>query len=346
MDTTDPEITFNEAGECNHCRTWKAIAPKIMRSKDELTPIIEKIKKSRRGYNCVLGISGGVDSSYTAYLAHKLGLKAVLVHLDNGWDTDEAKHNIERIREVTGWKGVNIYVDSEEYRDIQLAYLKAGVINLEAITDHAIASTIYSFAYKEKFRYVLSGQNWATEGILPQSWGFAGRDLANIKDIHRKYGTIPMREFSGMGIVKRLFIEYFASKTIKPLNYVDYNRADAMKTLVDEWELLDYGGKHGESRLTRFYQEYILPTRWGIDKRKAHLSTLICSGQLTRDEALETLSEPPSNNPSDYAFFSEKMGMTPQEVVDTPKRAHLDYKNEEWVLDILRQIRGVIQRRK
>lgn len=346
MDESDPEITFNEAGECNHCRSWKAVAPNLMRSKDELLPIIERIKKSKRGYNCVLGLSGGVDSSYTAYLAYKLGLKAFLVHLDNGWDTDEAKHNIERIREVTGWKGLNVYVDSEEYRDIQLAYLKAGVINLEAITDHAISALVYKVAYNGGFRYVLSGQNWATEGILPKSWGHASRDLANIRDIHRKYGSILMREFNRMGLLERLFMEYIRFKIVKPLNYVNYNRSEAMKTLIEEWGLVDYGGKHGENRFTRFFQGYILPTRWGIDKRKAHLSTLICSGQTTRQEALETLREPPSNNPTDLTIFSKKIGLHIDEILKTPKRSHQDFKNDERIIDTLRRIRGFLRRRR
>ena len=346
MDESDPEITFNEVGECNHCRNWKAVAPQLMRSKDELLPLVEKIKRSRRGYNCVLGLSGGVDSSYTAYLAHNLGLKAYLVHLDNGWDTPEAKHNIERIREVTGWKGVNVYVDSEEYRDIQHAYFMAGVPNLEAITDHAISALVYKIAYSGSFRYVLSGQNWATEGILPKAWGHAGRDLANIKDIHRKYGSIPMREFIGMGLLHRLFMEYIRFRVVKPLNYVNYNRAEAMQTLIDEWGLREYGDKHGENSFTRFFQNYILPVRWGIDKRKAHLSTLICSGQMTRQEALEILRTPPSNNPTDWTLFSKKIGIHIDEILKTPKRSHLDFKNDEWVIDNLRQIRGFLRRRR
>jgi len=345
MDETDPEITFNEEGECNHCTTWHKYAPVLMRPGHELVPIVEKIKKSRRGYNCILGLSGGIDSSYTAYIAHELGLKAYLIHFDNGWDTDAAHHNIDMIRENTGWKGLDVYVDSEEYRDIQLAYLKAGVINLEAITDHAISALVYQIADLEGFRYILSGQNWATEGILPKSWGHAARDLGNIKDIHKKYGTMPMRNIPRIGLLERLYKEYIQFKIIKPLNYINYNRAKAMKVLEEEWGLVPYGSKHEENILTRFFQNFILPQRWGITKRRAHLSNLICSGQMTRQTALDLLDDAVYDT-FDQEFFHEKLGMTLKEVIDSPKRTHQDFANGEWFLDILRNIRGVVRRKK
>ena len=348
MDDSDPDIQYDEAGECVHCRTWKALAEKVIRPSEELGPIVEEIRRIGTRYNCVLGISGGVDSSYTAFYAHELGLRPLLVHLDNGFDTPEAQFNIATIRERTGWEMLTVYAD-DEYYDIQKAYLRSGVVNLEAVTDHAISALVYLVAKKNKLKYVLTGQNWATEGILPTSWGHSGRDLKNIRAIHQAHGTMKMERFIRMSLFERLLFEKISARIISPLNYIEYNRERAKEILSAEWGLLDYGGKHGENALTRFYQNYILPVRWGIDKRRAHLSSLICSGQATRDEALKILEDAPhfcleyTKLQEDTALFLEKMETTPEDLLyfmaTTPHAYAKDYPNDERVIDLLRSIR-------
>ena len=351
MDDSDPEITFNEAGECNHCRTWRAIAEKVIRPSEELGPIVEEIRRVGTRYNCVLGISGGVDSSYTAFYAHELGLRPLLVHLDNGFDTPEAQFNIATIRERTGWEMVTVYANGEYY-DIQKSYLRAGVANFEAVTDHAIIALIYQVAKKNSLKYILTGQNWATEGILPKAWGHSGRDLKNIRAIHQAHGTMKMDRFIRMSLFERLVFERLRARMIQPLNFIEYNRERAKEILSAEWGLLDYGEKHGENALTRFYQNYILPMRWGIDKRRAHLSSLICSGQATRVEALEILEDAPhfsleyTKLQEDTALFLKKMELTPEELLyfmaTTPKAEAREYPNDERVINHLRSIRALV----
>lgn len=349
MDDSDPLIEYDEAGECNHCRTWRALAGKVLRPNGELWPIVEKIKRIETRYNCVLGISGGVDSSYTAFYAHELGLTPLLVHLDNGFDTPEAQFNISTIRERTGWEMITVYADAEYY-DIQKSILRAGVANIEAVTDHAISALVYHVAKRNNLKYILTGQNWATEGILPKAWGHAGRDLKNIQAIHQAHGTMKMERFIRMSLFERLVFERLRARMIAPLNFIDYNRERAKEILSSEWGLLDYGGKHGENALTRFYQNYILPVRWGIDKRRAHLSTLICSGQATREEALKVLEDAPHfcleymKLNEDTELFLEKMELTPEDLLyfmaTTPHVDAKDYPNDERVLDLLRSIRA------
>lgn len=348
MDESDPEIKFDDKGECNHCRTWNKLAEKVIRPSTEFVPIAEKIQKSKKRYNCILGISGGVDSSYTAFYAYEIGLRPLLVHLDNGFDTFEAESNIARIRDITGWEMITVYAD-DEYYDIQKAYLKAGVANIEAVTDHAISALVYRMAIMNDIRYVLSGSNWATEGILPKAWGHSGRDLKNIKAIHKAHGEIPMERFIRMSLFQRIVFERFTAKIVKPLNYIDYNRERAKEILSDEWGLLDYGGKHGENALTRFYQNYILPIRWGVDKRRAHLSTLICSGQITRVEALEELDYPAyvyKEFEGDKRLFLKKIKISEgwlEQAINAPYGYARDYPNDEGIIDKIKGIRAALR---
>lgn len=352
MDTTDPDIVFDENGECNHCNNWRDLAPQIMRPYEEFEIIAEKIRRSGSGYNCVLGVSGGLDSTYAAYVAHQAGLKALLVHLDNGFDTVEAQHNIEAIREATGWEMMTIYPDNESIQ-IQRAYLKAGVANIEAVTDHAISALIYYVALSEGIKYVLSGSNWATEGILPRAWGSDNRDLTNIEAIFERntsiFSSARIDRFIRMGLWRRLFVERFKLKTVKPLNYVNYSPSRAFKTLETEWGIIPYGEKHGENQLTRFYQKFILPIRWNVDKRKAHLSTLICRGEITRGEALEILSWRPEHYAQmseDMDLFLEKFNASDAMLSDwllAPKHYADEYPNNRAALDKLRQLRAVLR---
>ena len=356
MDSSDPEfdLTILEYEPkvirgCNHCLRWRTLAPAIMRPYDEFEEIAEQIIASRPGYNCILGVSGGLDSTYTAYVAHQAGLKALLVHLDNGFDTPEAEHNLAMIREATGWEMTTLYADGPEYRDIQEAYLKAGIANMEAAMDHAISALVYYTARVEDIKYVLSGQNWATEGILPKAWGYDARDLKNIKAIHDAHGTREMDRFQRMPLVERMIWERFHLQIVKPLNYVDYDTQTANDTLIVEWGYKPYGDKHGENTLTRFFQKYILPARWNVDKRRAHLSALICNGEITRPEAMKILQVQPWNYPefkNDYKKFLDTFNLTAKELRDyiiAPRHTADEYPNNGKILEWLRMIRTALR---
>jgi hypothetical protein len=236
----------------------------------------------------------GVDSSYLAYWAKKEGLRPLIVHFDNGWNSELATENIRNICDKLGF-GLNTHVINwEEFKELQLAYLKAGVVDIEALTDHAIMATIYQIAAKYKIKYTINGFNYATEAIMPKGWVFDKTDWENIKDIYRKFGNAkPIKSFPHVSFYRKLYYHWFLKlESIQVLNYIDYNKKDAKQIITKELAWRDYGGKHYESVFTKFYQAYILPVRFGIDKRIAHLSNLICSGQITRPEALEELKKP------------------------------------------------------
>ena len=299
MDTTDPEIQFDDAGVCNHCRTY------FTRASHELVPlpqreaalaaIVDRIKREGRGrdYDCIVGVSGGVDSTYTAYTCAQLGLRPLAVHLDNGWNSEQAVRNIERTLRALGIDLYTHVMDWEEFRDLQVAFLRASTPDGEIPTDHAIAALLYSAAAKNGVRYIMDGRNLSTEGILPPAWSRGHADWKYIRSVQERFGTRRLRRYPHFGIRELAYYTLARRlKTVSVLNYVPYVKADAMRVIARElgWEY--YGGKHYESVYTRFFQGYILPTKFGIDKRKAHLSTLICSGQITRAQAIEELTGP------------------------------------------------------
>lgn len=348
MDETSPQITFDSInGYCNYCIEYYVTAKKALKPYSQLKGIINKIKKERRNedYDCLIGISGGFDSSYTAYLTHSLGLRALLTHFDNGYDAHEGLHNIKSIIENTGWDYEYRTMNQNEFVDLQLAYLKSGVKNFEVISDHAIKTSVYEVAVEFGIPYMIKGNNWVTEGILPSSWGYRHTDLTNIKDIHRKHGNIPLNTFPQMSVLKWIWRDKIQGvKHITPLNFINYNWSKAKKILSKEWGIIDYGQKHGESIITRFYQGYILPLRWGYDKRKAHLSTRICSGQITREKALKELKETiydPEHLREDYRFVLNKLGLTGEEfnqLMKLPLANHSDYKTNDLTWKLLRYI--------
>lgn len=346
MDETDSLILFDPlTGYCNHCTTYYEKAKGALKPYSQLENLVKKIKTERASedYDCLIGISGGFDSSYTAYLSYKFGLRALLTHFDNGYDAPEGIHNVNAILENTGWDYDPRTMNQEEFTDLQRAYLKSGVPNLEVISDHAIRTSGYEVAAEFNIPYMFKGNNWVTEGILPRSWGYRHSDLKNIKDIHRKHGTRPLKTFPTMSIYRLAWADKIKGiKHIKPLNYINYNWFEAKKTLAEEWGLVDYHSKHWESIITRFYQGYILPTRWGYDKRKPHLSTLICSGQITREQALDKLKEPiypPHLLREDRSFVLKKLGLDDTEfnnLLELPKARHQDYKTNDLDMKLLR----------
>lgn len=341
MDTTDPDITFDENGFCNHCtKAIKNLNEHIfideVIKKQRLNEIIDEIKKNRKGekYDCVIGLSGGVDSSYLAYLVVKeFNLRLLAIHIDNGWNSELAVNNIENIIKILNIDLYTHVIDWEEFKSLQIAFLKASVVDLEMLSDHAISVVIYKIAKENKIPYFLSGSNIVTESMMPMSWFYQYKlDSLNIRDIYKKYGeNKKIKSFSFLN-----FYQYMnRSKLVKQfalLNFIDYKKENAKKKIIEKLNWQDYGGKHLESNITKFYQNYILPQKFGIDKRKPHLSILICAGQITRNEALKELNKPlydPIELEKDIQYFIKKLELTENEfdkMMKAPRREHYDFR--------------------
>jgi N-acetyl sugar amidotransferase len=345
MDTTDSEIEFDANGICNHCRRYYEIASKKLFDTKEgerkLKEIFNSIKEDGKNkkYDCILGVSGGLDSSYVAYIAKRFGLRVLLVHVDNGWNSEISEKNIERILKKTNFDIYRYKIDWEEFKDLQRAYFKSSVVDIEVITDHAVSAVIYRLAIERKIKYILAGGNIVSEAIMPRSWNYIKGDARNIKAIHKRFGTRKLKNFPLLSILKRGYYKNILGiKTIRVLDYINYNRSEAMKILEKEFDWEYYGKKHYESIFTRFYQGYILPRKFGIDKRKAHLSNLICSYQITRKEALEEIKKeiyPPELLEKDKKYVINKLGFSEEEFEKFMKnkpKSHLDFPNAVAIL--------------
>ncbi len=352
LDVSDSFITFDDKGVCNYCNEYRKKEKEFIREKESKVydSFISRIKKSRKQseYDCIIGISGGLDSSWLLYLAKQSGLNPLAVHYDCGWNTENAVNNIEKL--VNQLK-VDLYtyvVNWEEFRDVQLAYLKAGVVDLEIPTDHSFMASLYKTAAKFKVKYILTGHNFVTEGIMPRSWVYNKGDAVNLMDIHRRFGKIKRLEsFPVINLINKFY--YYNVKRIENvhlLNYADYVKSTASKILAEQFDWKQHPVKHGESIWTRFYQCYILPARFGIDKRRAHLSTLICSGQITREEALNELLMPvydPHLFHSDKEFVQKKFGITDHEMDQymlLSNAKHEDYKTDLIIKQAYNAIRN------
>ena len=335
MDTADaPEITFDENGVCKYCHGYEQMIqeyPQTEESREKkLRESMDMIKASKKGkYDCIMGLSGGVDSSYLALMAKQNGLNPLLVHFDNGWNSELAVNNIENIIKYTGFDLFTYVVDWEEYRDLQLSYIKASVIDWEVPTDHGFYSCLFAQAYKHKIKYILAGFNYSTEGIMQENIFWNKRDLKNLKGIHKKHGTIKLKTYPTYSFSKMLFYQrYLKYEIVTPLNYIDYNYNKAKEIIIKEFNWRDYGGKHYESIFTRFYQGYILIEKFGFDKRKAHYSTLVNSGQLTREEAIEMIAKPSYDADQlieDKEFFLKKMRLSKEEFDEMMKQPKVDH---------------------
>lgn len=335
MDTTDPNIRFDDNGICNHCREYDKIIKEYVLTGEEgsrkLQELVHQIKQAGQGkeYDCFLGISGGIDSSYTAYLAKQLGLRALLLSCDNGFDPPATGENVSNIAKSLGFTLMKYKFDQEEFNDLWLSFFRAGVINLEAVTDHLLGAALYQVAEKHGLKYIVNGANHVTEATMPTAWGWDNNDRANLLGIHKAFGKVPIKTLPLLGHRKWLWYTFMqGTKIVSPLNYVGYNKEEAKRTLMTACSYKDYGMKHHESVLTRFYQCYILPQRWEIDKRKAHLSCLICAGQISRQEALEALKEPPYDPEvlkEDKKLIFTILGIDEaelQKLMTLPKRQH------------------------
>ena len=342
MDTiSDPDIVFDENGICNYYYEFsdklKIRVPAPELAEKELKVIVEKIKKSGKGkqYDCIIGVSGGVDSSYTAWLVKNLGLRPLAVHLDNGWDSELAVKNIENI---LGKLGIDLYtevLDWEMFKDLQLSFLRASTPDGEIPTDHAILAVLYKTAAKFNVRYIISGMNFRSEGMLPPTWARGYLDWKYIRSVQKKFGTKDLKTFPHLTVVKFLYYNLVRGiRSISLLNYVNFNRAAAIEIIQKELGWRNYGSKHHESVYTRLYQSYILPTKFGIDKRKAHLSCLIIStGEISREQALEELKSPPADSKTikeDIEYLLKKLQITAEEfeeIMNLPVKTIFDYPN-------------------
>ncbi len=342
MDTiADPDISFDEKGISNYYYEYKRASASLHTGNEGwemLEKIASEIKNAGKNqpYDCIMGLSGGVDSTYVAYLAKKLELRPLAVHFDNGWNSELAVMNIENIITKLGFDLFTYVINWDEFKDLQIAYLKASVVDIEAITDHAIFASLYKLAGERKIKYILSGTNIQTENTLPKSWIHPKGDHINIQSIHKAYGTIALKTFPFSDAkVKRYYQQVMGVKSVSVINYVDYNK-QKIKTLIEKelgWR--DYGGKHYESIWTRFYQGYILPNKFKIDKRKAHLSDLIFNGQITKEEALKELAKPVYDEKQfkiDYDFVLKKLGLSKEEfesIMQSSPRSHYDFDFEK-----------------
>ncbi|HXD76386.1 MAG TPA: N-acetyl sugar amidotransferase [Puia sp.] len=336
MDTNDdPYISFNAAGVCNHCENYRYEAANFVFSGEEgqrrFDSYIRQMKADGKNkpYDCIIGISGGVDSTYLALVAKENGLRALGVHCDNGWNSELAVNNIESIVRTLDMDLYTYVIDWEEFRDIQLSYFKANVIDIEAITDLAFRAVLEKTSVKYDQKYFLSGDNVVTESVLPKAW--ICKDYQNLINIHKKFGKLPIRTFPILSHWKSAIKRNNRTVNVTLLNLIDYKKDVVKQRIVSELGWRDYGGKHFESVFTRFYQGYILPRKFGVDKRKAHLSNLICSGQMTKEEAIEELKKPIYDQKMyavDREFVLKKLGMTNEEFeayIQAPQVAHEVY---------------------
>jgi N-acetyl sugar amidotransferase len=322
MDTSAPDIVFDADGVCNYCKIHEekvALTPSVRPdAAKRLADVVAKIKAQRRGeYDSIVGLSGGVDSSYVAYQAVKLGLKPLAVHFDNGWNSELAVKNIEQMVTRLGLDLQTFVIDWEEFRDIQRSFFSAHVIDIEMVTDHAIFAALYRLARQHGIGTILSGTNAATESIMPPAWQHFKFDLRNLKAIHRRFGTLPIRRFPTLSIWGMAWNHYVrGARSVSLLNYLPYRKSEAIRTLQTELGWQYYGGKHYESVFTKFYQAHILPRKFGVDKRRIHFSDLIMNGEMTRAEALAELDKPlydPVALEQDREYVCKKLGYSADE---------------------------------
>lgn len=351
MDTSDPHIVFDSEGASDYYHNFKqSIEPHWHtdeRGRTELMMIAENIRKERKSFDfdCIIGLSGGLDSSYAAYVAKEImGLRPLLFHVDAGWNTQQAVGNIEKL--VNGL-GLDLYtevINWEEIKDLQVAFLKSQIPDQDLVQDAAFFSALYKFANKHKINTILTGGNYSTECCRePEEWGgYAGIDTLLFRDIHAKFGKTPLKTFPLVDIlVSKVYYRYrYGMKVIRPLNLVPYIKKDAEQTLFDRFGWEKFQHKHHESRFTRFYEDYWLPRKFGFEKRRAHFSSLILTGQMTRDEALDRISRPEMDEnflKQEFEYVANKLGLQVselQEIFDGPNKTYRDYRNRRWLINI------------
>ena len=340
MNDSIEEFKIVEGGLCNFCIDWKNHKKNYGNFTDQqVNSNLLSLKKlilkepNKSGYDCVVGLSGGTDSSYVVYHLWKLKLNPLIIHMDNGWNSKISNQNINKILEKTGFDYKTLILDWEEFKDLQRAFLYAGVPDIELLTDHAIFSYILNFAIKNNIRFIISGVNYATEHSVIPSWGWRKDDFNHIKKIHKKFGKLKIKTFPKMYPFKKFFYEKILKKVtyLDLLDHLNYNSHKAKKILKEEFDWNDYGGKHHESFFTKFFQGYILPKKFKIDKRVLHYSCLIRNNEISREDAVEMISLPfiETQKINEYKnFFLKKLNLSEEEfekiMLEVPKK-HSDY---------------------
>jgi N-acetyl sugar amidotransferase len=350
MDTSDREIVFDDKGVCDHCNGFTLnVLPNWHpneQGKAMFREVVAKIKREGQGkpFDCIMGMSGGLDSSYLLHLAVvEFGLRPLVFHVDGGWNTDIAVNNIQMLVEKLGLDLFTEVINWEEMKDFQLAFFKSGVPHLDIPQDHAFVATLYHFANKHKIKYIVNGGNYATECVRnPLEWLYYGTDMAQLRDIHRRFGTRLLKTYPFSSVLfHKVYLRYLKGvQVVKPLNWLPYTKEHAVQVLSTEYGWRPYPQKHFESRFTRFYEGYWLPTRFGFDTRRVQYSSLILTGQMTRADALEKLSKPaydPATIDEDFEYIATKLGITVDELRgyhQMPLKFYRDYKNREWMFNL------------
>ena len=351
MDTSDSSITFDERGWCVYCNNFhNMILPNWHtdeRGEKKLYEAAEKIKAEGKGkdFDCIIGLSGGLDSSYTTYIAkEKLGLRPLLFHVDAGWNTDQAVGNIEKLVDGLGLDLYTEVINWEEIKDLQVALLKSQIPHQDIPQDTAFFSTLYKFARENKIKYVLTGGNYSTECVRePEEWGaYPGTDKTLILDIHSKFGNTPLKTFPIIDVfTSKIYYKYILGMQVfKPLDLVPYLKKDAEVKLngLFGWEKFQH--KHHESRLTRFFEDYWLPRKFGFDRRRAHFSSLILTGQMTRQEALQRITKPELDEhflECEFEYVAHKLDLTVDELRTIflgENKSSSDYKSKRFLIEI------------
>lgn len=351
MDTSDPKISFDDQGVCDYCNNFKsAIQPNWYtdgRGEKELMALAEKIKANGKGkdFDCIIGLSGGLDSSYAAYIAkEKMGLRPLLFHVDAGWNTDQAVGNIEKL--VDGM-GLDLYTDVinwEEMKDLQTAFFRSQIPDQDMPQDAAFFSGLYKFARQHRIKYVLTGANYSTECCRePEEWGaYPGVDKTLFRDIHQRFGSRKLKSFplTDIFVYKILYQRLLGMQVVKPLNLVPYIKQDAEATLERLYGWKKFQHKHHESRFTRFYEDYWMPRKFGYEKRRAHFSSLIMTGQMTRDEAVQRIAKPELEEQflqSEFEYVANKLDLTVdqlQEIFEGENKTFHSYRNKRFLIGI------------
>ena len=348
MDTSDPGITFNDNGECNLCTEFLEKRSKHNYQGKESDTLFQKtiaeMKEAGKGkeYDCIVGLSGGVDSSYVAYICKLNGLRILAVHMDNGWNSEEAVLNIKNIAQKLKIDYESYVLDWEEFKDLQLAFLKASVPEAETPTDVALLAAVHRVADKYGVKYVISGGNFATEGILPKFWHYNAKDVSYFNFIQKKFGTKKIKNFPLFGFTQEMYFKLIKRiKIIYLLNYLPYSKNDAMELLKRELDWRYYGGKHYESIYTGFIQSYYLYKKFGIDYRRATLATQICTGEIKREEALNELNKLPyleDKAQTEKEYIAKKLSISLtqfDEIINLPAKWYTDYPNDEKRLNFI-----------
>ncbi len=335
-----PSLKFNRAGTCSVCEAfaqqWQSHLQNKAAVSQTFPDVIRAIKNAgtKKKYDCVIGVSGGVDSTFLAWKVCQLGLRPLAVHFDNGWNSELAVHNIEKMITSLGIDLYTVVVDWAEFRDLQKAYLKASVIDVEVPTDHGIYGTLYQAAIENNIQFILGGNNIATEGFMPPGWHYHKLDHINLLDIHRKFGNRKLRDYPLFDRRQKIKAKRKSIQLVEILDIIEYSRRDAVSIISAEFGWQDYGVKHGESTFTKFYQEYLLPKKFGVEKKKAHLSTLIHTGEISREEAIEqyhSSAVPEHERQAIQSYVLKKLGFSESEfktIINAKPIAHETFEQE------------------